>query len=659
SGVTCWHNPGETLIRSIALHPGTTQFSIVRIQSTTFGYKMKEEFMDSDDNDGGSYEEKYIDVERISEDFSPRRKNKTLIPDASQYFEPFKHGWLRKLTYKVDPSKKSKSTSYVCYVSPSGKKFWKVKALKDYLTNSRSHLTSDKFTFACQPLGYPDSAKEVIDYSCRSVVDPESEASMIGTRCRPQRKRHSPTLFDENKRQTAERHNPFSRESRSRQKVSLSTEKQNPFSTEYRSSQKVLKSTERPTKEQNPFSKQCERLQKTPKRKPGPLLRSPPAKKIKVETPDVVSRSEQLTTPSSGRKTENRKIDKFPRQLNSMQALIDYHKSLQSIFDKLEVADLLRVRLVCSTWRDIVDKPSFWNKICTKGLKITDWAAFGLFLENHKTNYLDMRGSLDVEMVDWEEASTAMSKTNVKHLQLSGCSAASSEKLSRKCKKLLSLNVHLVNADTVNLNGLEYIDQQSVTELIQVSYESTQGITLQGDAAPLLGLSNLTQLTLRTMKNLTTLRLDGGLNHLSTSIEDCRFLRLEVLDTRALISFNILNGISTLSRLEHLELIDFEVNEHFDEQLRKCQHLQNLLLIPANCVATSNKIVLEGILGIKDRLKSVIWGLHIEQLRKSKTILAKQIEIENNQDTEFVPILAPIPFQHLMDHNAIKEIREY
>ena len=177
-----------------------------------------------------------------------------------------------------------------------------------------------------------------------------------------------------------------------------------------------------------------------------------------------------------------------------MQALIDYHKSLQSIFNKLEVADLLRVRLVCTTWRDIADKASFWNDMSIDNLRITNWNNFAHFLESHKTKYLNMKGLVDIEYINWDDAVSAIARTNVTDLELNGCSAAIAEKISQKCLQLKSLSLTLLNPDTVNLNNMDKMNQHSEDEAMQVSYESTQGINVQGDLASLLSLSNLTHL---------------------------------------------------------------------------------------------------------------------------------------------------------------------
>ena len=130
-----------------------------------------------------------------------------------------------------------------------------------------------------------------------------------------------------------------------------------------------------------------------------------------------------------------------------------------------------------------------------------------------------------------------------------------------------------------------------------------------------------------------------------------RYLRLERFDTRAFISFNIVDGISSLTKLEHLELIDFEIEENFDEQLKECVNLKSLILIPAYNVATSNRIILKGILSLKENLNYVMWGIHMNHLRKSKALLWKQWQT-NQRDVDFVPIIEPVPFLYLIDKST-------
>lgn len=161
---------------------------------------------------------------------------------------------------------------------------------------------------------------------------------------------------------------------------------------------------------------------------------------------------------------------------------------------------------------------------------------------------------------------------------------------------------------------------------------------------------------MRTLTNLTTLKLGEGLSFSSTNIQDSRYLRLERLESQALISFNIIDGISSLTKLEHLELIDFEVEENFDEHLKKCAHLKSLMLIPTYSTATSNRTILKGILTLKEHLKYVIWGMHMQELKRSKNILWRQTD--DQRDVDFIPILEPVPFLYLIDNNVVASKQE-
>ena len=57
-------------------------------------------------------------------------------------------------------------------------------------------------------------------------------------------------------------------------------------------------------------------------------------------------------------------------------------------------------------------------------------------------------------------------------------------------------------------------------------------------------------------------------------------LRLEKGQGKNCPTFSILEGISTLPKLTHLELVNFDVKPGFDKALAQCKNIRRLLIIP-------------------------------------------------------------------------------
>jgi hypothetical protein len=94
------------------------------------------------------------------------------------------------------------------------------------------------------------------------------------------------------------------------------------------------------------------------------------------------------------------------------------------------------------------------------------------------------------------------------------------------------------------------------------------------------------------LKKLEQLRLEKGKGHCCT--------------------FDILDNISKLERLVQLELVNFDVKTGLDNYLATCK----LLFIPTYIgrSATSNNMVLGGVMKLSSNLTQFIWGVTQELL---------------------------------------------
>ena len=92
---------------------------------------------------------------------------------------------------------------------------------------------------------------------------------------------------------------------------------------------------------------------------------------------------------------------------------------------------------------------------------------------------------------------------------------------------------------------------------------------------------------LGTLRNLESLELgeccdfpeDFGPDALSR-LKKLERLRLEKGQGQHCPTFSILEGIATLPKLNHLELINFDVKPGFDKALGQCKNIHRLLIIP-------------------------------------------------------------------------------
>nr|CAD7571303.1 unnamed protein product [Timema californicum] len=161
-------------------------------------------------------------------------------------------------------------------------------------------------------------------------------------------------------------------------------------------------------------------------------------------------------------------------------------------------------------------------------------------------------------------------------------------------------------------------------------------------------LVNLESLELGECSDLPANFPEGTLAKLSK----LRRLRLEKVQGGECPTFSYLQVIRTLPELVQLELVNFDVKPGFDEELALCTQLTKLLIIPTYVTqsATSNRMVMNGIGHLQERLTHFVWGVTHELLRvtelfvvqcegKSGRTGVKRTDKKENS----IPVLKPVP----------------
>jgi hypothetical protein len=112
-------------------------------------------------------------------------------------------------------------------------------------------------------------------------------------------------------------------------------------------------------------------------------------------------------------------------------------------------------------------------------------------------------------------------------------------------------------------------------------------------------------------------------------------------------TFDILDTISTLPHLTQLELVNFDIKPDFDIHLKRCRNIKRLLIIPTyiSQSATTNNVILNGILKLVDHLEQLTWVVTLELLRVTE-LYVDQCDVsprDRRQVEDKIPVLKPVP----------------
>ncbi|XP_044749294.1 uncharacterized protein LOC123310003 isoform X2 [Coccinella septempunctata] len=405
--------------------------------------------------------------------------------------------------------------------------------------------------------------------------------------------------------------------------------------------------------------------------------------------PPVTSESSIKTNATAKKKTiklnniTNQSNEKTGESLfmgNYLQNLSYGYNTLLHVFQYLKVQDLLRAGCVCTMWRDIASHPSLWRTVRMKNSQVHSFEGLANTLQKHGTAQLDLRKMLLTNCDDiWPEFSSNIGKVDtLRKIELCRCPASVVENLTETNPKLEVVNAVTIRCETMNLEGLDKWEN-----LRELRLKSTTGLTLKSDIDSLRSLTNLKILSLTSIRDLNTMKLEviAELTNLeSLDLGECtdfpenfgkdilsklgklEKLRLEKGQGNC-HTFEIFEAVKDMDQLEQLELVNFDIKAGFDKALGACKNIKKLLIIPTyiSQSATTNHMVLGGVLRLQKSLSHFVWGVTLELLRVTELFVdqceepdkkekkeKKEKKVIGNGDS--IPVLKPVPL--ISDDNS-------
>lgn len=234
-------------------------------------------------------------------------------------------------------------------------------------------------------------------------------------------------------------------------------------------------------------------------------------------------------------------------------------------------------------------------------------------------------------------------------------------------------DLEVINAVTIKSENMTLDPLSSLKNLKELRLKSTNGLNFTSDIVALKELTNLTHLSLTSIKDLNKLDLSviSDLTNLeSLDLGECTdfpssfgeeiLIKLTKLEKLRLEKgqgtchiFEILNAVQQMAQLEQLELVNFDIKAGFDVALGQCSNIRKLLIIPTyiSQSATTNHMVLGGVLRLQDTLSHFVWGVTLELLRVTE-LFVDQCEDPDKRDKkdkksvgngDSIPVLKPVP----------------
>lgn len=360
---------------------------------------------------------------------------------------------------------------------------------------------------------------------------------------------------------------------------------------------------------------------------------------------------------------------------NYLQNLSYGYQTLLYVFQYLKVQDLLRAGCVCTLWRDIAGHPSLWKTVRMKNSQVADWEGFADALKKHCTQNLDLRKMLLSNNSDdvWPLFSKAISRVDsLIRIELCRCPALVVEELAKT-----NPNLQVINAVTIKCEKLDLTPIDNLVNLQELRLKSTNGVTLTSDLSPLKKLIQLKHLSLTSIKDLNKLNVEviaELVNLESLDLGECsdfpdnfgtdiisKLTKLEKLRLEkgqgTCCTFDILEAVSKIPTIEQLELVNFDVKTGFDKALGACTNIKKLLIIPTyiSQSATTNHMVLGGVIKLKNTLSHFVWGVTLELLRVTE-LFVDQCEDPPSKEKkkptgngDSIPVLKPVPIMKAED----------
>lgn len=290
-----------------------------------------------------------------------------------------------------------------------------------------------------------------------------------------------------------------------------------------------------------------------------------------------------------------------------------------------------------------------------KNSLVTSWKGLSKSLMRNNSEHLDLRKMLNsgdpTKM--WNDFSMNIgSITCLKRIDFCKCSSEVLVKIFCTNTQLEIVNAVMINDKSIDLSNL-----MTMTQLVELRLRSIHTIEVSSFNS-IAALQNLKHLSLTSVSNfdkfqtsvlsslqqLESLELGDCLNLSNSFILDAlqnldRLKRLRFEKCEQPFDVNLLLDTLSMKRnLVQLELINFDVVAGFDEYIAKCIHITRLHLIPTYVQqsATTNQLILKGIMALRNSLKALIWNFTTELLKVTELYRDSIIE-------DSIPILKPVP----------------
>ncbi|KAG5897923.1 hypothetical protein JTB14_014037 [Gonioctena quinquepunctata] len=407
-------------------------------------------------------------------------------------------------------------------------------------------------------------------------------------------------------------------------------------------------------------------LQMDGKEKPedGKVVDNEPEAKTALPIVNAKKRTIKLRSITN---SEDKEENKFME--NYLQNLSYGYSTLLYVFQYLKVQDLLRAGCVCTMWRDIASHPMLWRTVRMKNSQVHSFEGLANTLKKHSTRHLDLRKMLLPTGGDeiWPEFSKSIEKVDtLRRIELCRCPATVVEKLATSNPQL-----EVINAVTIKCESMDLAPLKSLTNIRELRLKSTGGLNLSSNIDSLKELKFLKHLSLTSIRDLDSMNLSviAELSNLeSLDLGECTdfpksfgsdiLVKLDKLEKLRLEkgqgnchTFEILDAVKDMGRLEQLELVNFDIKAGFDRALGACQNIRKLLIIPTyiSQSATTNHMVLGGVLRLQKTLSHFVWGVTLELLRVTELFVDQCEEPKEKKEKkqvgngDSIPVLKPVP----------------
>ncbi|GAB0087940.1 uncharacterized protein DMENIID0001_023070 [Sergentomyia squamirostris] len=344
---------------------------------------------------------------------------------------------------------------------------------------------------------------------------------------------------------------------------------------------------------------------------------------------------------------------------------VGYNVLLET-FQYLKVKELLRASRVCRVWNQAANHPSLWRIVRMKNSQVNDWSGFASALRRHGTIGLDLRKMLSPS--NSEEMWTNFSKhigtvERLEAIDLCRCPSVVIESLFQTNENLRILNAVTIKDDVVDLDGVE-----NLSKLEELRLKPENWVEIKKDLTPLRSLHCLRHLALTFVKQLGKAKVDilgelitlesleiGECNDISETLAKSVLPYLQCLQRLRLEKGQancnttaILNAVSCLETLTQLELVNFDIKPKFNEEIARCVYIEKLLIIPTyiSQSATTNNMILSGMIQLAKSLKTFTWVVTLELLRVTELYVVQcdsSTKKEKRVPDESIPILKPVP----------------